>query len=184
MVVRRGSRLCAGVIFLFLISVLTAAGASPLATQKVRVGSYPLLLSYYSLPRAGQELNMTIEPDGHAMSLQFDQPVLNPAKGTDANTVGAQFKPDHDSVGVYDITATPPIRGAWLLHITVTGPSGSTVGNIPIDVQGPPIIPPWLAWLIGLLPLPLLMLFVWMQVGWRKEKAAQVQQEMLERPSF
>jgi len=40
-----------------LIMILTAGGASPLATQHAKIGPYQLLLSYYSLPRAGQALS-------------------------------------------------------------------------------------------------------------------------------
>jgi hypothetical protein len=168
---------------LLLVLAFTAGGASPLQTQNAQVGPYALLLSYYSLPRVGQELNMTIEPATPGVKIQFSHVVLNPARGTDANTVGVRIQPDNDTPGVYDIYVTPSVRGLWLLHATIQGPSGMVVGDIPINVQGPPVIPTWLGWLIGLLPLPLLVGFIWMQVGWRKKQRARVQREMLERLS-
>lgn len=180
----RGAALLSGVVLWLLTLVLTAGGASPLQTQNANVGPYALLLSYYSLPRAGQALSMTIESSAPGVKVQFSQVMLNPAPGTDANTVAVQLSPDKDSADVYDVNVTPPIRGAWLLHVTIQGASGVVVGNIPIDVQGPPAIPTWLGWLIGLLPLPLLILFIWLQVGWRKKQREQVRREMLERPSF
>jgi hypothetical protein len=164
---------------LFLVVAFTAAGISPLATQTAQIGPYSLLLSFYSLPRTGQQLNMTIEAKTLGVSLQFSQAVLKPAPSTDAIPVRVIISPDSDTPSVSDITVTPPIRGLWLLHLTVSGPAGSSVGDIPINVQGPPVIPTWLGWLIGLLPLPLLVTFIWSQVGWRKTQRKRVRQEML-----
>ncbi len=171
-------------LLLFLVAAFTAAGSSPLATQDAQVGPYRLLLSFYSLPRVGQQINMTIQSKTPGQQVQFSQVVLNPAPGTDANTVRASINPDADNPSVYDVNVTPPVRGQWLLHLTVKGSSGSVTGNIPINVAGPPVIPIWLGWLIGLLPLPLLIAFIWLQVNWRKARRAQVQQEALQKPSL
>ncbi len=166
------------------VITLTAGGASPLATQNALVGPYNLLLSFYSLPRAGQELSMTIEPSTHDVSLQFSQAELNPAKDTDGNPVKVAIVPGSESPGVYDVHVTPPVRGIWLLHLQVAGSSGTVFGDIPINVDGPPAIPTWLGWLIGLLPLPLLITFIWFQVRWRKAQRQHLRQAMLERASL
>jgi len=157
-------------ILLFLVVALTAAGISPLETQTAQIGPYRLLLSFYSLPRVGQQLNMTIEPRTHDVRLQFSQAVLNPAAGTDAIPARVALAAESDTPGVYDINVTPSVRGLWLLHVTVSGPSGSVVGDIPINVLGPPAMPLWLGWLIGLLPLPVLITFIWSQVRWRARR--------------
>jgi len=164
---------------LFLVVALSAAGISPLATQSAQVGPYQLLLSFYSLPRVGQQLNMTIEPKIAGMHLQFSEAVLNPASGTDAVPAKVTLSPEDDTPGVYDVNVTPSVRGQWLLHLTVSGPSGSFVGNIPIDVLGPPVMPTWLGWLIGLLPLPVIITFIWSQVRWR---ARSIEKRMAGRP--
>jgi hypothetical protein len=156
---------------LFFVGVaLSAAGISPLATQSAQVGPYQLILSFYSLPRVGQQLNMTIEPKTASMHLQFSGAVLNPAPKTDAVPAKVTLGAESDTPGVYDVTVTPSVRGQWLLHLTVSGPSGPFVGNIPIDVLGPPAMPTWLGWLIGLLPLPVILIFVWSQIRWRALK--------------
>src|SRR5207248_2976626 len=72
---------------LFVVVVCAAAGISPLATQKAHIGPYQLLLSFYSLPRTEQLLNMTIQSTTPGMNLRFSQPVLTPAPGTDATAV-------------------------------------------------------------------------------------------------
>src|SRR6266516_4054379 len=107
---------------LFVVAVCTAAGISPLATQRAHIGPYQLLLSFYTLPRTEQ-----------------------------------------------------------LLHMTASGPAGSFAGDIPIDVLGPPAIPIWLGWLIGLSPLPLLIAFILVQVRWRKKLRAWVRQKKPQR---
>lgn len=163
---------------LLLIVAFTAAGISPLATQTAQIGPYRLLLSFYSLPRTGQQLNMTIAADTSSMNLQFSQAVLKPAPGTDAIPARVTISPDSDTLGVSDINVTPSVRGLWLLHLTVSGPAGSFVGDIPINVQGPPTIPIWLGWLIGLLPLPLIVAFIWSQVDLRKARRERLRQEM------
>src|SRR5215472_8371824 len=171
-------------LLVFLVAALTAAGSSPLATQDAQVGPYRLLLSFYSLPRVGQELNMTIQPKIPGQRVQFSQVVLNPARGTDANAVRVSTSPDADNPEIYDVYVTPSVRGLWLLHLPVKGSSGSITGDIPINVAGPPAIPIWLGWLIGMLPLPLLIAFIWLQVNWRKARREQVQQEALQKPSI
>lgn len=148
--------------------LVTAGGASPLATQDVVVGPYRLLLSYYSLPHAGQPLNMTIEPERAGQSLQFSDARFVPAPGTDASTLAVHLMPDSESPRVYDMNVTPPIRGAWLLELQVVGSAGIVNGSIPVQVDGPPAIPTWLGWLIGLSPVPFIVTFLWLQVRWRK----------------
>lgn len=159
---------CGPLLFYLMLTLTAAGGASPLTTQRAVIGPYQLLLNFYSLPRAGQALSMTIEPAAAGTSLQFSQVALNPAPGTDAKTIQVNLTPDSESRGVYDVTVTPSIRGKWLLHLQVTGVSGTVVGDIPINVEGPPEIPTWLGWLIGLTPLPLLIGFILLQVRWRK----------------
>lgn len=151
-----------------LAFLITAGGASPLATQEAVIGPYRVLLSYYSLPHAGQALNMTIESEMRGMKLQFARAKLIPAPETDAKVLDVHLVRDSESTAVYDVNATPPIRGKWLLELQIVGDSGSVTGSIPIQVDGPPAIPTWLGWLVGLSPLPFIVLFIWLQMRWRK----------------
>jgi len=151
---------------------LTAGGASPLATQSAAIGPYVVLLSFYSLPRAGQSMNMTIESGRPAEPLQFSNAVLHPAPGTDGNSIPAALTPNGESQHVFNVQVTPPVKGKWLLHLQLTGAAGAASGDIPINVDGPPAIPLWLGWLIGLVPLPFLLLFIAYQIIWRKKQLA------------
>jgi hypothetical protein len=167
----------------FSLVALTAAGASPLATQTAQIGPYRLLLNFYSLPRVGQQLNMTIESKTPGVGLRLSQVMLNPAPSTDAISIRVALSPDSDTPGAYDVHVTPSVRGRWLLHLTVSGTAGSFTGDIPLVVQGPPVIPTWLGWLIGLTPLPLIVIFFWSQVKWRKTHRERAQQEILQHSS-
>lgn len=174
------STIMCGLLLLFVTLTLTAGGASPLETQHAIIGPYQLLLNFYSLPRAGQALSMTVEPASAGVTLQFSRVALKPAPGTDAKTILVNLTPDSETKGVYDVNVTPSIRGKWLLHLQVVGISGTAVGDIPINVEGPPEIPTWLGWLIGLTPLPLLIGFILLQVRWRRTQRKRILQEMTE----
>jgi hypothetical protein len=169
---------CLAVIFLFI--AFTAAGASPLQTQIVTIGPYQLLLSFYSLPRVSQQLRLTIGPKESGMTLHFTQALLKPGPHTDGNIIAVSITPTSDVPGTYNVSLTPPVRGEWLLHLDVSGPSGSFAGNIPMNVQGPPAIPTWLGWSIGMIPLPLLVAFIWWQIRWRKSQRQRLQEGMLQ----
>jgi hypothetical protein len=165
---------------IFLFVAFTAAGASPLQTQTVKVGPYQLLLSFYSLPRVGQQLRLTIGPQASDTSLHFSQALLKPGPHTDGNLIAVSITPTNDVPDTYNFNLTPPVRGAWILQVNVSGPSGSFTGNIPLNVQGPPAIPTWLGWSIGMIPLPLLIAFIWWQIRWRKEQHERIKQGMLQ----
>lgn len=151
-----------------LAFLVSAGGASPLATQEAMIGPYRVLLSFYSLPHAGQALNMTIESEMREMHVLFSHAKFVPGAGTDANILDVQLVVDRESASVYDVDVTPPIRGKWLFELQIEGSAGTATGSIPIQVDGPPAIPTWLGWLLGLSPLPFIVVFLWLQVRWRK----------------
>lgn len=150
------------------VVALTAGTSSPLQTQIVNVGPYHIILSFYSLPRVAQELQMTVGPQMPGETLRFPQALLKPGPGTDANVLRADVSPTSDEIDVYNVNVTPPARGSWLLNLTVSGPRGTYTGDIPMNVQGPPAIPAWLGWTIGMLPVPFIIAFLWTQVRWRR----------------
>ncbi len=158
-------------ILLFIVLLLlTAGGASPLATQTAQIGTYHVLISFYSLPRVAQTTNMTIESATSNQQMQFSQLLLKPAAGTDANIVVVQATPDRDNAHILDLAVTPPVRGNWFLSVTINGSAGTVTGNIPINVAGPPTIPTWLGWMIGLIPLPIILAFFWFQIRERNRR--------------
>src|SRR5438445_13577366 len=116
---RNVKKLCCLLLPFFFVA-LTAAGTSPLATQTAQIGPYRLLLNFYSLPRVGQQLNMTIESKTPGVGFRLSQAMLNPAPSTDAISLRVVLSPDTDTPGAYDVHITPPVRGKWLLHLAVS----------------------------------------------------------------
>lgn len=66
--------------------------------------------------------------------------------------------------GAYEITATFPVRGAWVLAIDVSGRAGSGRAVVPVTAAAPGAIPVWLGWTIGLSPLVGVAAFLAVQV--------------------
>jgi hypothetical protein len=66
--------------------------------------------------------------------------------------------------GTYRITATFPVRGAWVLAIDVAGRAGSGRAVVPVTAAAPGAIPIWLGWAIGLSPLIGVAVFLAVQV--------------------
>jgi hypothetical protein len=66
--------------------------------------------------------------------------------------------------GTYEVTATFPVRGAWVLAIDVAGRAGSGRAAVPVTAAAPGAIPIWLGWTIGLSPLVGVAAFLAVQV--------------------
>jgi hypothetical protein len=66
--------------------------------------------------------------------------------------------------GRYVVTASFPVRGAWVLALDVTGAAGRGRASVPVTAAAPGAIPQWLGWTIGLSPLLGLAAFLAVQV--------------------
>jgi hypothetical protein len=66
--------------------------------------------------------------------------------------------------GTYEVTATFPVRGAWVVAIDVAGRAGSGRAVVPVTAAAPGAIPIWLGWAIGLSPLVGVAAFLAVQV--------------------
>jgi hypothetical protein len=64
----------------------------------------------------------------------------------------------------YVVTATFPVRGAWVLALEIAGAAGHGRAAVPVTVAAPGAIPQWLGWAIGLSPLAGLGAFLATQV--------------------
>jgi hypothetical protein len=66
--------------------------------------------------------------------------------------------------GTYVVTASFPVRGAWVLALDVAGAAGRGRAVVPLTAAAPGAIPQWLGWTIGLSPLAGLAVFLAAQV--------------------
>ncbi len=62
--------------------------------------------------------------------------------------------------GSYNVSASFPVRGAWLLVLDVSGPPGRGAASVPVTVAAPGAIPQWLGWTMGPSPLPGVAVFL------------------------
>jgi hypothetical protein len=66
------------------------------------------------------------------------------------------------------------VQGRWHLHIVAIGPSGQGSVDVPVTATVLPLLPVWLGWPIGSLPLVGLFFFLLMQSGrWKRLMANQ-----------
>lgn len=89
--------------------------------------------------------------------------VTLPGPGTAGRPGRATTEPGRGP-GAYVVTASFPVRGAWVLALDVAGPRGRGRAVVTVTVAAPGAIPQWLGWTIGLSPLAGLAVFLAAQV--------------------
>ncbi len=141
----------------------SAHGASPLHTETLHVGGYDLTVEFYNWPiRVEQTAAVRIVPQTPLPSraaLQL-QATLVPAPGVPDQPRPLTVGPDSDSDLAYSVDVRALVTGEWQLQISAAGAAGSGVASMRMPVAGPPRIPVWLGWLIGLTPLLGLLIFI------------------------
>jgi hypothetical protein len=150
----------------------TTHGSTPARVLQVQAGLYPIKVSLYTYPaHAGYALPFAIAPL-HAIRGTFTYDVTSIPDPSDvpATPVRASLSPDpnvHNGVqGDAEIT----VQGLWSLAIVVTGSAGQGETVVPITAIAPPVLPSWLGWTIGFIPLYGLLVFVLMQRGRKAKK--------------
>jgi len=86
-----------------------------------------------------------------------------PGPGT-AGRPGRAVAASGGGPGRYEVTATFPVRGAWVLALDVSGAAGHGRAVVRVTAAAPGAIPQWLGWAIGLSPLVGLAAFLAVQV--------------------
>jgi len=86
-----------------------------------------------------------------------------PGLGTDATPLRFPLSATGGSRGALTAMIRMPVRGAWNLVVTLSGPQGQGVSQIAVTAAAPGAMPVWLAWLIGASPLALLTFWIWRQ---------------------
>jgi len=137
-----------------------AQASAPIKTIDVRVGPYPMRVSYYSEARGGKPLIFSIAPQESLGSPIEYRVTAVPGTTVNAVPIKAQIVPDPDQPGAVRGSVNLPVSGQWMLTIDVSGPKGRGDADVPILAGAPPAMPVWLGWLIGLLPAWLMIAFV------------------------
>lgn len=165
----------------FLIGAIVASalatmhGSAPARIDNVIAGPYRLKVSLYDYPaNAGFALPFAIAPQPRMRGpLTFSVSSI-PGRGVHATPVRASFNPDPNTPGGVQGNAEITVHGLWSLHITVAGPAGQGVVDVPVVATALPAIPSWLGWFLGLIPVYGICGFLLVQRGWkgRQEKLA------------
>ena len=154
-----------------LSALATTHGSSPARIDNVTAGPYRLKVSLYDYPaNAGFALPFAIAPQAPVHGpLTFSVSSI-PGRGVDATPVKASFNPDPRTPGDVQGNAEITVHGQWNLHITVAGPAGQGVVDVPVLATALPAIPSWFGWLLGLIPAYGIFAFLLVQ---RRSKAQQ-----------
>ncbi len=140
---------------------MTRHSGTPARIVQVMAGPYPLTVSLYKNPaNAGFALPFAIAPaQPISGTLIFDVTAL-PDKGVDATPIRSSITSDAQRRNGIQGAAEITVQGLWNLQVSVTGPLGRGVVDIPITATAPSAIPPWLGWVIGYIPFYGLLVFV------------------------
>jgi hypothetical protein len=133
---------------------------------RVTAGPYALTVSLYTDPaRAGFALPFAIAPESPTSGTLTYQVTSVPGFDVDATPVHASLSPDAQVPNGIQGEAEITVQGDWSLHVVVNGPAGQCEANVPVRATAPPLMPPWLAWSLGFLPLIGLLAFLLLQRG-------------------
>lgn len=132
----------------------TATAAAPLHSEEVLVGDKTVVVGFYMWPiRSDQLALLYVEGPIAADQTQL---IAVPVGTTNASILKGFSMPDQVQPNQSWHEIQVAVRGTWELHIK----TADAEGTLPLLVAGPPEIPLWLGWMIGLSPLMVLALFI------------------------
>lgn len=174
--------LAAGVLAAIVLVVMIVAsimatmhGSTPARTSDVVAGPYHLRVSLYDDPaHAGFALPFAIRPAQPVQGQLQYSVTTNPGPLVDATSVRASVSADSHVANAVQGDAEISVSGSWSLHITVNGPQGLGMTDVPVEATALPAVPIWLGWLVGLIPFYALVAFL--IIYWRKRQPAQTMQ--------
>jgi hypothetical protein len=174
----QGALLIGGIVILVILLtdigvavVATTHGSTPAKIVRVQARPYSLTVSLYRDPaNAGYALPFIITS---TQPLTYMVTSL-PDSGVDATAVRASIGPDATNPNGVEGVAEITVQGRWQLHIVATGPEGQGSTNVPFTATVLPILPVWLGWPLGSIPLVGLFFFLFMQARrWKQLMADQ-----------
>ena len=148
-----GSLFVTGIAFYRIVLASTIHGA-PVHFVDTKAGAYHIKVAFYNNPiNAGDAIPFALAPaSGTQGSLHYTV-TATPGPGvpgslTQSDIYTQQSTPDGTPGSITFVT-----RGDWTMHLVVNGSAGQGRTDIPITAVAPPVMPTWLAWNIGLLPV-------------------------------
>jgi hypothetical protein len=157
------------------VGLAAAQDSAPTKTLNIRLGPYPVSVSYYNEPMGGQALIFSVTPE-----TELSEPItynITAVPGTMVNAVPvkATWEADPAKPGAIRGQVNLPVSGQWVLFIEADGPLGRAAEDVPILAATRAAIPEWLGWMIGLLP-------VWALVGFILAQARAASRRLSHQP--
>jgi hypothetical protein len=153
---------------LLLTTAATTRADAPASTQTLAAGPYIIDFSLaQNPPPVDTPLVVTIVPQDHSLHLQ-GYITVKPGLGTDATPLRFNLSATSAANGALQGTIHMPVRGAWNIVITLSGPRGQGDSQVAVTAAAPGAIPVWLGWLIGASPLTLVAFWIWRQNRYKR----------------
>lgn len=154
----------------------TTHGSTPARVVPVQAGPYALTVSLYTYPaHAGYALPFAVAPrQPGSGTLSYEISSIPDRSDVPATPVRASFSPDSNVRNGIQGDAEITVQGKWTLNIIVTGSAGRGEASVPIITSVPPVVPLWLGWFVGGIPLYGLFVFLLSQRSRRAKRAAGV----------
>jgi hypothetical protein len=146
-----------------LLCTGASGGNAPASTQTLAAGPYIVDFNLYqNPPPADAPLEVAVVPHNSSLHLQ-GYLTVEPGLGTDATPLRFNLTATGGTNGALQATIRMPVRGAWNIVITLTGPQGQGSSQVAVTAAAAGAMPVWLAWLIGACPLLLIAFWIWRQ---------------------
>ncbi len=158
--------LCGLLALLSLLSMpaLALANGKPARSETLAAGPYTIVVDLSDDPPIVDQ-NFTLTITNHEAAPLTGTLTAQPGLGTDAIPAHASLTVSKGNV----LTGTLHlvVRGAWNILIHLNGAKGQGSAELSVTVAAPNAMPPWLGWIIGLLPLLGCAWLIWQQWHYR-----------------
>ncbi|HEY0755725.1 MAG TPA: hypothetical protein VGD98_17335 [Ktedonobacteraceae bacterium] len=162
-----------GISFYQIVLASTIHGA-PVRFIDAQAGPYPFKLALYNDPiNAGDAIPFALAVAPGTQGTLTYQVTAEPGPGVSGSLTQGDVNAQQSTPYGVPGSITLVTRGAWTLHIVITGSAGRGEAALPLTAVTLPTIPAWLAWNIGLLPAYGLLLFWLLQIRRRANPAKQ-----------
>jgi len=153
-------------LLLCSMPVTALASNKPAHSEILTAGPYTIVVDFSDDPPiVDQDFTLTIHNQGN---VQLTGTLLaQPGPGTDALPAHAPLVSDNENARILTGTLHLIVRGAWNITVNLNGPQGHGLANFDVTVTAPNAMPPWVGWIIGLLPLIGCVWLIWQQWHYR-----------------
>ncbi len=165
-------------LFLLATSTTVLASGKPARSETLTAGPYTIIVGVSNDPPIVDQ-DFTVTVSNRAGITLSGTLIAQPGPGTDAIPAHIPLISGGGNSHLLTGTLHLVVRGAWHIIVNVNGPRGRGSANLDVTVTAPNAMPPWLGWIIGLLPLVGCVWLIWQQWRYRNTLLKTEQQNVL-----